>query len=288
MALKSLNANSGTRNDEEHQRECHQQDFERQFVRRLLAGSRFHHGDHLVQEAGTRIGGNPHHQPVRKHGSASGNGGAVAASLADDRGRLARDGAFVHRRGTHDDLSVCGNLLFRPHEEQVLLLQGDRVHLFGLSEEEAGWVVHMTPLCHQALVRARARPRRAWRRAGRRPGPCPGFLGEQPSAKFANRTVHHRMTLMASVKPEGVSEMPKSDRTKSPSVSIADTYTISMTGFFACSRGASFLNASATARAACWRVAACSIVVIFLSPDLLQHHHQVLRPRYPAQAPGTS
>ena len=140
------------RNDEEHQRECHQQDFERQFVRRLLAGSRFHHGDHLVQEAGTRIGGNPHHQPVRKHGSASGNGGAVAASLADDRGRLARDGAFVHRRGTHDDLSVCGNLLFRPHEEQVLLLQGDRVHLFGLSEEEAGWVVHMTPLCHQALV----------------------------------------------------------------------------------------------------------------------------------------
>ena len=99
-----------------------------------------------------RVGGHAHHQPVGKHGGASRDGGAVAAGLADDRGRLAGNGALVHRCGAHDDLAIGGDLLACRHVEQVLLLQNRRTHLVGLQAEELSRIVHVMALRHQALV----------------------------------------------------------------------------------------------------------------------------------------
>ena len=151
-ALKPLNANSDTDTMQEHDGQRHEQNLERDLVRGLLAGGRLHHGDHLVEEAMARVGGHAHHQPVGKHGGASGDGGAVAARLADDRGRLAGDGALVHRCGAHDDLAIGGDLLACRHVEQVLLLQNRRTHLVGLQAEELSRIVHVMALRHQALV----------------------------------------------------------------------------------------------------------------------------------------
>ena len=76
------------------------------------------------------------------------------------------------------------------------------------------------------------------------------------SAKFANSTVSHSTTEMARMKPGAASAMPNSDRTNKTSVKTADRYTMNITGFFACSRGASFTNESRTARLASALIAA--------------------------------
>ena len=47
------------------------------------------------------------------------------------------------------------------------------------------------------------------------------------------------------MKPGCESVMPNSDSTNRASVRMADRYTMSITGFFACSRGASFTKAVA-------------------------------------------
>ena len=75
---------------------------------------------------------------------------------------------------------------------------------------------------------------------------------------------------------------------------MAEIYTISMTGFFACSRGGELANESSRARFGqrahrrlarrepqpSWSlrpgVSFIAVVVIFLSPPFLQHHHQML------------
>ncbi len=98
------------------------------------------------------IGRHAHHDPVRQHRGAAGHSRAVAARLANDRGGLARDGALVHRGGAHDDLAIGGDLLVRRNEEQILLLEDGRVHLFGLDAEELSRVVGMRALGHEALV----------------------------------------------------------------------------------------------------------------------------------------
>ncbi len=73
-----------------------QQDVERDFVGRLLPFGAFDHGDHAVKKGFAGVGGDAHDQPVGEHARAAGDGAAVAAALADDRGALAGDGALVH------------------------------------------------------------------------------------------------------------------------------------------------------------------------------------------------
>ena len=71
----------------------------------------FDQGDHAVQEGIAGIGGDLHDDAVGEDARAAGHAGAVAAGLADDRGRLAGNGRFVDRGHAFDDLAVAGNHL---------------------------------------------------------------------------------------------------------------------------------------------------------------------------------
>ena len=90
-----------------------QQDVEGDLVGRLLAAGPFDQGDHPVDEALARLGGDLHHDPVGQHPGAAGDRRAVAARLADDRGRLAGDGRLVDRGDALDDVAVAGDQLAR-------------------------------------------------------------------------------------------------------------------------------------------------------------------------------
>ena len=92
--------------DQEDDRQPGQQDVERDLVRRLLPLGPFDERDHPVEERLARIGRDLHPDPVGQHLRAAGHRGAVAARLADDRRRLAGDGALVDRRDAFDDLAV--------------------------------------------------------------------------------------------------------------------------------------------------------------------------------------
>jgi len=70
---------------------------------------------------------------------------------------------------------------------------------------------------------------------------------------------------MAMMKPGWESVMPNSDSTNRTSVRMADRYTMSITGFFACSRGASFTKESRTARFAKWVISLFLIVAVDIS-----------------------
>ena len=76
------------------------------------------------------VGGDPHHDLIGEHLGAAGDGAAVAAGLADHRGRFAGDGRFVHGGGAFDDLAVGRNRLPGQDHEDVTLAQGLRRHGF--------------------------------------------------------------------------------------------------------------------------------------------------------------
>jgi hypothetical protein len=79
--------------------------------------------NHPVEEGLAGIGRHPHADPVGQHLRAAGDGGAIAARFADDRRRLASDGAFVNRRDAFDDLAVSRNHISGDHADDVTLAQ---------------------------------------------------------------------------------------------------------------------------------------------------------------------
>ena len=56
-----------------------QQDIQRNLVRGLLALCAFHQGDHAIQKALSRVGGDLYDQPVGEHACPAGHCAAVAA-----------------------------------------------------------------------------------------------------------------------------------------------------------------------------------------------------------------
>jgi hypothetical protein len=109
---------------QEHQGQRHQQDGQGDLVGGLLALGAFHHGDHAVEEGLAGVDGDAHHQPVGQHPGAAGDGGEVAARLADHRGRFAGDGRFVHRGHALDHLAVAGDGLAGGDQHHVALGAG--------------------------------------------------------------------------------------------------------------------------------------------------------------------
>src|SRR5262245_39936222 len=75
--------------------------------------------DHPVQEGLTWIGGDPDNELVREHLGAAGNGGAVAAGLANDRGRLSGNRRLVDRCDAFDDLAVARDYVTRSTEHHI-------------------------------------------------------------------------------------------------------------------------------------------------------------------------
>ena len=83
------------------------------------------------------IRGHPDRDPVRQHPRAAGDRRSIAARLADDRRRLARDRRLVHRRDALDDLAVAGNELARLDEDDVARAQARRGHRLGRRRRRA-------------------------------------------------------------------------------------------------------------------------------------------------------
>ena len=82
-------------------------------------------------------GGDADDDAVGQHARAAGDAGAVAAGLADHRGRLAGDGRLVDRRDALDDLAVAGDDLPGLDHDQVAFLQRGRDRLLD-RDVEAG------------------------------------------------------------------------------------------------------------------------------------------------------
>jgi hypothetical protein len=64
-----------------------------------------------------------HHDPVRQHARAAGDGREVAAGFADHWRRLAGDGRLVHRGNAFDDLAVGRDDFTGMNQDEVTLAQ---------------------------------------------------------------------------------------------------------------------------------------------------------------------
>ena len=153
---------------EEDDREHREQDRERDLVRGLLAVGPLDERDHPVEEGVAPLGGDPDDDPVREHLGAAGDRRAVAAGLADHRGRLAGDRRLVDRGDALDDLAVGG--------DEVAGLADDEV---ALGQREAA--------TRSSVPSARAGAPRSRSASGAacRPGPC---RGPRPSPRRSWRT----------------------------------------------------------------------------------------------------
>ncbi len=118
----------GHRGEQENECHRHQQDGQRDLVRRLLALGAFDHPDHAVEECFAGIHVDAHDDPVREHASAAGHGVEVASRGANDRSALAGDRAFVDRRCALDHLAVAGDEVTLYNENDIALAQAVRRH----------------------------------------------------------------------------------------------------------------------------------------------------------------
>ena len=136
-----------------------QQDVQRDLVRGLLPAGALDQGDHPVDEALARPGGDLDDDPVREHLGAAGDRAAVAAGLADDRGGLAGDGRLVDAGDALDDVAVAGDhLAGDDHDPVARAASCGGGHVLGAVRRRA----------------AGGRSSRSWRAAAWRPGPCRG------------------------------------------------------------------------------------------------------------------
>ena len=115
--------NEGCSGQQKNERKTGKEDVEGDLVRRFLASGPFHHGDHLVEECFSRVGGDADDQPVRQHPGAAGYGASVAAAFPDHRGALPGDGAFIDRGDTDRHLAVAGDDFPGFHQDDIALFQ---------------------------------------------------------------------------------------------------------------------------------------------------------------------
>ena len=156
------------RDDRHHedQRQRGEQHVQRHLVRRLLPGGTLDQADHPVDERLAGLGGDPHDDPVRQDLGAAGDRGPVTAGLADDRGRLAGDGALVDRGDTLDDVAVAGDDLAGLDDHEVADRQLGAGHLLLAQACRVSAGLPARP--------AAARRSPAWCAAASRPAPCRG------------------------------------------------------------------------------------------------------------------
>ena len=148
----------GDGDDQEDQREGGQHQRQGDLVGRALADGPFDQGDHAIQERLAGAGRDLDDDAVGQDARAAGHAGAVAAGLADDRGRLAGDRRFVDRGHAFDDLAVAGNDLAGLDDHPVAGLQVGGDGLLDRRRRRAG----DRPASPGASC------------AGHRPGPCRG------------------------------------------------------------------------------------------------------------------
>ena len=108
------------------------QDIQRDLVGRPLPLGALHERDHAIQEGFARVGADLHHDPVGEDARAARHRAAVAAALANDRRRLARDGRLVHRGHALHHVAIAGDDVPGLDQHQVAFAQIRRGHLLHL------------------------------------------------------------------------------------------------------------------------------------------------------------
>ena len=159
--------------DEEDQREGGQHQRQGDFVGRPLADGPFDQGDHAVEEGIAGMAVICTTMRSDKHAGAAGNAGAVAAGLADHRGRLAGDGRLVDRGHALDDFAVAGDHLAGDDLDPVAGCGGPSNRLFQIAAVRAD-------------AAGRGRVRRVFRSASAWALPRASAIAE---AKLANSSV---------------------------------------------------------------------------------------------------
>ena len=167
---KRQQRDAGDQEDDRHRRE---QDVEGDLVRRLLPLGAFDQGDHAVEKGFAGVGGDAHDEPVGEDARAAGDALRSPPALADDRGALAGDGAFIDRGDAFDDLAVRGDQIARLDQDDIALAECGSLHgtVLGVrgAARRASW-----PSLHGGSGAAsrpgpcrvlRPSPRRSWRTA---------------------------------------------------------------------------------------------------------------------------
>ena len=128
-------ARDGCRGEDEDDGQTHEQDVESDLVGRLLALGALDQPDHTIEEGGAGRGGDADADPIGQHLGSAGHRRAVAARLADDRGRFAGDGCLVDRGDALDHLAVGGDVVAGLDQHDVADPQagaGDKLIVSGI------------------------------------------------------------------------------------------------------------------------------------------------------------
>ena len=121
VCANSPNGRSVDDDDHEDQGQPGEQDVERDLVRCLAPRGALDERDHAVEEGVTGLLGDLDDDLVGEHARAAGDGAAVAAGLADHRGRLAGDGRLVDRGDALDHRAVARDQLAGLDDDDVAL-----------------------------------------------------------------------------------------------------------------------------------------------------------------------
>ena len=119
-------ARDGRDREDEDERQASEKNIERDFVRRFLPLRAFDKRDHPVEKGRAVRGGDANLDPVGKNPGAAGDGGTIAAALADDGRGFAGDRRFVDRGDAFDHFTVARDEVAGLDKNEIVLLQGRR------------------------------------------------------------------------------------------------------------------------------------------------------------------
>jgi hypothetical protein len=210
----------GHADDQEDDRQGREQDGQRDFVGRLLPLGALDQADHPVEKAVAWIGGDFDFDFIGKHPRSARDRTAVAARLANDRSRFARNGRFIDGGRAFDDFTVAGDHFTRRNHDDVAFAQ-NRASTSQRPFAKPSFATVCVRDCRKAFAWALPRP------------------SAIASAKLAKRTVNQSQMEIWMVKAFGSLE------TKiSAVVTAAPTMVTNMTGFLIITAGFSFLTES--------------------------------------------
>ncbi|CCJ81125.1 hypothetical protein BN134_1855 [Cronobacter dublinensis 1210] len=132
----------GRGRQQEDDGERHQQNGERDFVRRFTALGALDHRNHAVEERLAGVDAALDNQPVGENARAAGYRGEIAARFTDNRRRFARNGALVNRRAAFEHFAVARDNIAGFHQHDIAFAQvggGNVIHL-----SVVGWCAQFT------------------------------------------------------------------------------------------------------------------------------------------------
>ena len=123
LAGKSGERKQRAGNYEEDDRQCDEQNLQRDFIRRFPYGKRPRPSRSFIEEALAAFRCYADDEPIGEYACATRHRAAIAAGFADHGCGFACDGALIHGCRAVDDLAVHRDLFARLHIDDVAFLQ---------------------------------------------------------------------------------------------------------------------------------------------------------------------